>query len=185
MAIPKSILLFPKRLELSYDYLVQQLGEPFVLKDICGRKGQNNYFIKDHKLFAKVAKQSKKRGELYIAQTYIENDCDYRVLILGGHIALVMRRARRNLKSHLNNTSKGGMATLVAASTLPQNMQSACVIAAKLMERQVAGVDIVQDKTSGVWYCLEVNAGPQLATGGFTIEKQAALAAYLEKLLTT
>jgi hypothetical protein len=35
-----------------------------------------------------------------------------------------------------------------------------------------------------VWYVLEVNIGPQLASGAFKEEKQAALAAYLKRRLS-
>jgi hypothetical protein len=42
---------------------------------------------------------------------------------------------------------------------------------------------MIKDKLSGVWYCLEVNDGPQLATGVFLRDKQAAFAEYMEREL--
>ncbi len=181
--IPRSIFLGSDQLEKSFKTLTKRLGLPFILKDIQGRIGENNFLITDQKEFAKVCKLSKKHGDLYIAQCYIENDSDYRVLVFGASVALVIKRVRQDNKTHLNNTSQGGEAVLVPTEDLSSNIQSACVLAAKLMDRQIAGVDIIQDKSTGLWYCLEVNAGPQLATGGFTSEKQAALASYLERRL--
>jgi D-alanine-D-alanine ligase-like ATP-grasp enzyme len=59
-------------------------------------------------------------------------------------------------------------------------VQTDSITAAKAMDHGVAGVDMVQDCNSGEWYCLEVNSGPQLATGAFTVEKQVAFAKFIE-----
>jgi len=52
-----------------------------------------------------------------------------------------------------------------------------------LLKREVAGVDVVQDKQTGLWYCLEVNDSPQLTTGAYVDEKQAAFAKFIEDTL--
>jgi D-alanine-D-alanine ligase-like ATP-grasp enzyme len=51
------------------------------------------------------------------------------------------------------------------------------------MGRQVAGVDLVQDKLSGTWYILEVNNAPQLRSGSFVDEKAAMIAKFFDKEL--
>jgi glutathione synthase/RimK-type ligase-like ATP-grasp enzyme len=182
--MPKSVFLMPAAMAESYNYLVEELGLPFVLKDIYGNRGEHNYLVRDEASFEEAIALSGQDDTRCIAQAYVENDGDYRVLVFGSHVELVIHRQGQSADSHLNNTSQGGAATLVSEKVLPPEIRTACVTAAKLLDRQIAGVDIVEDKNSGVWYCLEVNDGPQLASGSFTAEKHKAFAAYLERKLS-
>jgi glutathione synthase/RimK-type ligase-like ATP-grasp enzyme len=184
LVMPKSVFLMPAAMAESYNYLVEELGLPFVLKDIYGNRGEHNYLVRDEASFEEAIALSGQDDTRCIAQAYVENDGDYRVLVFGSHVELVIHRQGQSADSHLNNTSQGGAATLVSEKVLPPEIRTACVTAAKLLDRQIAGVDIVEDKNSGVWYCLEVNDGPQLASGSFTAEKHKAFAAYLERKLS-
>jgi glutathione synthase/RimK-type ligase-like ATP-grasp enzyme len=179
--IPRSALIAPSQLAASYEYLVSKLGAPFILKDVHGSKGEYNFLIKDAAGFDKAREVAESNNIILIAQRFIPNDGDYRVLVLGSRVALIMRRARTSDGTHLNNTSRGADARLVSPDELPPSVLRTCERAAQLTGRQVAGVDIVQDKSSGVWYVLEVNIGPQLASGAFKEEKQIAVAAYLKR----
>ncbi len=183
VTVPKSIFLLPDALAKSFNLIKSELGLPFVIKDIHGNKGEYNYYIKNEAGFNKAIKQMSEAGVKCIAQAFIPNDCDYRVLVFGNRISLVIKRTRLSNKTHLNNTSQGAHSIIVPATELPPSIQTMCAKGAKLLERQVAGVDIVKDKDTGLWYCLEVNDGPQLASGSFTAEKHAAFASYLERKL--
>jgi glutathione synthase/RimK-type ligase-like ATP-grasp enzyme len=184
IAVPLSICMVPARLEQSYDYLKQALRLPFVLKDTQGNKGEHNFLVKNRVSFRKACQTAAQQDVQLVAQAFVDNDKDYRILVFGTKIALVIQRARLDQSTHLNNTSRGAKATLIPVTQLPAAVQTASLAAAKLLGRQVAGVDFVQDKLNGLWYCLEVNDGPQLATGSFTAEKHAAFAAYLERKLS-
>lgn len=184
LRVPPSVYMLPHVLAESFDAVASAIGLPFVLKDIHGNKGEYNYIIRDRQSFMLACAEAEAAGVHCIAQVFIPNDCDYRVLVLGAKIALVIKRTRLDDTTHLNNTSQGADAALVPASALPPAVQKASIDGARLVERQIAGVDIVQDKTTGMWYCLEVNDGPQLASGSFTAEKHAALARYLKRRLS-
>lgn len=184
LRVPPSIFLMPAELPRSYEYLADKLGLPFILKDVHGQKGNHNFLVKNAADFAKACQAAEPEGIKLIAQQYIPNDGDFRVLVFGAKVALIMHRVRTSQTTHLNNTTKGASAELVDGSELPPRVHRDCVQAAQLTERQVSGVDIVQDKSNGVWYVLEVNIGPQLASGAFKEEKQAALAAYLKRRLS-
>ena len=116
--VPASIFMLPGRLEGSFADLKRQLGLPFILKDIHGNKGEYNFLITDHVSFISACKEAAKRSVQCIAQAYINNDYDYRILVFGTKIGLVIKRARRNLDTHLNNTSQGAKATIVEASAI-------------------------------------------------------------------
>lgn len=183
MPVPESVFMLPTALAGSYDRIVQMIGLPFVLKDIHGNRGNHNYVVRDEASFTQACVMASEDAVQCVAQAFIPNICDYRVLVLGRKIRLVIKRSRQDESTHLNNTSQGALAEIVPTNELPPEVQKACLEAAELVERQVAGVDMVQDKVTGKWYCLEVNDGPQMASGSFVDEKHKAIASYLERKL--
>lgn len=184
LLVPDTIFMYPGKMVTAFDQIRQKLGLPFILKDIVGSKGDYNYLIQNLSDYEKAIKTADEAGVRLIAQKFIPNVGDYRVLVFGGQAALVISRARQPEQiSHLNNLSKGATAGLRKPEDLPPEVIAMSTSGAKLLGRQIAGVDIVQDKTTGVWYCLEVNNGPQLATGCFVKQKQTAYLEYLERKL--
>lgn len=81
--------------------------------------------------------------------------------------------------SHINNTSKGGVAKEVDPTSLPRHVIDESAQLARLLRREVTGVDMIQDNQTGKFYLLEVNNMPQLATGSYVIEKMRMLDEYL------
>lgn len=182
--IPDSLYLAPTQLPASYEKFVEQLGTPFVLKGIHASRGDHNYMVHSPGDYKRVCKQIAADGVFVVGQRFIPNDGDYRVLVFGRRIALIIHRSAGQDGSHLNNTSQGGNARLVELPDLPSAVQMSCIIAAKVLDHGVAGVDMVQDSKTGIWYCFEVNNGPQIASGVFTNEKEQAFAKYIETELS-
>ena len=85
-------------------------------------------------------------------------------------------------KAHLNKTVGSTNAILVDPTKLDGQVVSISLRAAEVMRRQIAGVDILQDKNSGKWYILEVNSAPQLYTNNrqLTQAKISTLADYFK-----
>lgn len=182
--IPDTMFVMPARLEQSYDDFVGALSVPFVVKSIHASRGADNYVIKDQKMFKTISKRLVKDNVYVVAQRFIPNDGDYRVLVFGRRIAKIIHRRRLDDTTHLNNTSAGGLAKLIKLADLPTSVQIDCINAARALERGIVGVDMVQNLETGMWYCFEVNEGPQLATGAFVSEKEAAFAEYIKTELS-
>ncbi len=182
--IPVGVFMLPNLLKDSYERLVADLGSPFILKDTQGNRGENNYLINSRAEFDRALRQAEDLGFWMIAQQYITNDCDYRLITLGGQVPLVIKRQRKDDSTHLNNVSKGGKAEIVEASSLPDVLINQAVMAAKLFHLQISGVDLIQDKDSKTWYCLEVNKAPLMYNGAFIDEKSTAFANYLSQKLS-
>ena len=177
--IPKTIYMDKSQLVESYDYLRKFLGTPFILKDIRGRKGRSNYLIRTRKQFDQVCRDE---PSVLIAQKYIPNDGDYRILVFGRQAKMIIKRkAQRG--SHLNNVSSAAKAELIQDTKVPASVKSRAIKAADALKIDVAGVDMVHDKDSGLWYCLEVNESPQLISSAFVDEKQRAFVDYLNRKL--
>ena len=154
------------------------LQYPFVLKADNGRKGRDNYLVTSAEdLTEKLDAQP---NVAFIAQEFIENDGDYRALVMGDKIGLVIRRVASG-DSHLNNTSQGGSAEIVDVSTFTDDVQLEILEAAKVEGLQVAGVDIIFDKHTNKHYFLEVNRAPQIGTGAFADQKIAAYSAMINE----
>lgn len=144
---------------------------PIILKADEGRKGHDNYLVNDLPQLMNILNEN--LDILFVAQPFIDNDGDFRVLVLNYTPRLAIKRTRQS-GTHLNNTSQGGAAILTDIAEFDDLILQDCIKAAQLDELEVAGVDVLIDKNTGKHYFLEVNRTPQLATGALTEYKMAA-----------
>src|SRR5690606_7203466 len=100
-------------------------------------------------------------------------------LVFGKKAELII--GRKSSSTHLNNTSAGGQATLIDATSDNVEVRRLAVKAAVALNRQVAGVDLIQHTGNGKWYILEVNNSPQLAGGAYKDKKLTAFGAFLRR----
>jgi glutathione synthase/RimK-type ligase-like ATP-grasp enzyme len=153
---------------------------PCILKDVNGHKGLLNYLVKSPE---EMKSRLDENPEVeFIVQEFIPNDGDYRCLVMGGEIKLVIHR-RAGEGSHLNNTSQGGTAQVVPIESLSDGFRADVLKAVSVEQLEVAGADLIIDKETGQHYILEVNSSPQLATGASPELKMKAYADYLQKLV--
>lgn len=141
------------------------IAYPCVAKAADAFGGHMNYLVHDYaELKAALAAH---REQFFVIQEYIPNDCDYRCLVMGGHIKLVLKRSRgADNTTHLNNTSAGAQGTFVPVSDLPEAVRRDALAAARATLRSdYAGIDVMTDKITGRHYILEVNEAPAIQTG--------------------
>ena len=164
----------------SPDLVAKLLGTgPYIVKDIFGEKGRDNFFVKQP---SDLGTHWSDNGSMCI-QPFIENDGDYRVFVYGEKVRGAIYRTR-NSSSHLNNTSAGASSEYVPKSRLSPKLVSAAITAARACRLSIAGVDVMQRTSSDEWYVLEANQGSQIVTGHFTDKKMAAFAAFFEEALS-
>lgn len=150
---------------------------PMIVKSITGSRGTQNYLV--HDAAALDAALAQMPTKAVIVQTFVPNQGDYRLLVMGVSVRLVIHR-RTQSDSHLNNTSQGGAATLVDPASLPAIMLADSLKMSKLLKREITGVDMIVDDKTGRHYFLEANNMPQLSTGSFTDAKAKALNEFFE-----
>lgn len=98
-------------------------------------------------------------GRRYMLQEFIQNDGDYRVLVLGEKVLGVMKRTSQKEGEFRNNYSAGGS---VEVADLPERIKKLAVKAAKVCGLAVAGVDVAfRDFDINKPVIWEVNKGPQ------------------------
>jgi RimK family alpha-L-glutamate ligase len=94
-----------------------------------------------------------------MVQKFIPNEGDYRVLIFCDKIIAIAKRVSKDPKKEFrNNMSKGGRGFL---ADLPHDASQLALDSVRVLEKEMAGVDLIQDENTGKWYIMEVNSAPQ------------------------
>lgn len=161
LPFPHTFIAYTDRLRKIEPLLRKKLQYPFIIKAVGGRKGEDNFLIKDKAHFFEVTSRYEPEI-LFIAQKNIPNDFDYRILTIGYKAGIVYKRIRdKGSDTHLNNVSQGGSREIVDPKTVSHLIKLAAK-ASSILKREVCGVDVVVDKETGKPYILEANAAPQI-----------------------
>lgn len=184
--VPPAVCAKTQVLLTSFELIKQTVGVPFVLKAANSDKGRNNYLVKKQKDFEDILRADDKK-RMWLAQEFIPNDGFYRVFVFGSDAALTVWRSsvphKDVLKQHLNKPSGSVNATKVTKSAVPGAVQRLALEAASCMNRQIAGVDLLQDKRNQKWYILEANNDPQIRSGSSVPDKVKTIAGFFDKKL--
>lgn len=122
---------------------------PIVAKSITGSNGRQNVLIKS------VGELKDLKIDQPIFQAFIPNSFDYRVIVAGDKVALAYRRTRQTgTGEHRNNLARGGRREI---ATLPEELQKMAVEAARIVGRELSGLDIVTNSETGHSVVLEAN----------------------------
>lgn len=181
LPIPKTLFVPRKHLAVSFESLMESLGDKFVFKATDAKGGDANYLISSRNEFdAAVAAHPDTN---FVSQVFIPNDSDLRLLVLGGNTELVIKRQRKDNSTHLNNTSQGADAVEVSLEEITPDIKDLASRCVQLFHREVAGVDIMLESGTGKPYILEVNASPQVASGAETDRKIAVYCKLFQNML--
>lgn len=148
---------------LLYRMAPEYIGFPMIIKGSGGHRGGSVYMVKNRDELEKLVKELRPieitEGRRYMAQEYVENSCDFRVIVLGDKVLGAMKRTRQNVDEFRNNFILGGKVELAKLSQVQEEM---CIRAAKACGLLIAGVDMVfrNDNPSKPLFW-EVNRGPQ------------------------
>lgn len=155
---------------------------PLIVKSTGGSMGTNNWLVRDFEQLGEIAQMD--HEFMLVAQEFIPNDFDYRVLVFGGKVRAVIKRSRLDDTTHLNNTSQGGQGDMVDLKDFPKYLEEIALQAAAATRRSdLAGVDIIINSETGDPYVLEVNKSPQIETGSNIDTKTRIFTEYtMEKL---
>jgi glutathione synthase/RimK-type ligase-like ATP-grasp enzyme len=132
------------------------LAYPFVLKSISSSLGQDNFLIQSFTELCTTLDENK--NVPFVIQEFIQNNFDYRVLVLGDTVGTVLKRIRQNKDDHRNNTALGAIEEELA--TPDKAMVDLSISIAKSLNKDVAGVDLIFDELSHRYFIIEVNSKP-------------------------
>lgn len=153
-------------------------GFPCIMKDVYGAHGENNYLVTSLEEVSSYQQQHHDRR--FVLQRFVLNDGDFRVLVVGNEVMVIGRQSING--SHLNNTSQGGVPTIIEQATLPAGLIDDARDIARQLRMTIAGVDAIIDRESGEYFFLEVNSQPQLISGAFVDDKNKLVADFFSAL---
>lgn len=127
------------------------LSYPFIAKAIKGSNGRDNFLIE-----SKGDLPEEIMGMDLILQPFIPNTFDYRIVVGGDEVLIAYKRIRNPKSStHQNNISQGGTGEIV--NDLPKDVQEIALKAAKSINRELCGVDVLKNSKTGDHVVLEAN----------------------------
>lgn len=160
LAVPKTI--FPQG-SAGAGEICAELDFPIVAKENRSRFGENVHLLKNKKelsSFLGKVKYNKKNLDtpLYKFQEFIPADFDMRIIVIGGKIIGAIERRSTRQGEFRHNLSLGGTAKQIEISG---DSKAMAVKAAKILNYQFAGVDLITNKHTGKTYIIEVNRSPE------------------------
>jgi ribosomal protein S6--L-glutamate ligase len=157
------------------------LAFPLIMKSANGSIGAHNFLVKSKRELKEILNQPEYKDTVFVYQQMVPNDGDYRFLITGDKVGVVIHRSAVE-GDHRNNTSLGAEAKLIKPSEFEPEVIEDAIKAAKALHRELCGVDVLIDKETGKHYILEVNKKTMLDEGTFIPEKMKAVSNFFEEL---
>jgi glutathione synthase/RimK-type ligase-like ATP-grasp enzyme len=166
-----------------------KISFPCILKKADAARGENNYFIENTNILKKLLSADQNNKSIWILQNFVPNNGFYRVMVYGDKSPIVIFRELKQredgnkLKAHMYKPRGGKNATLITnlSDKFITAIREVAVNSAQIMNRQIAGVDLVVDKNTNVIYAIEVNNNPELVKlNTFQKERELGLINFLE-----
>lgn len=138
------------------------LEYPFIYKADVASRGRNNFLIHSSDDLARAVERTEHLD--MIAQAYVPNVGELRVIILNGKAEIVQHWPTQP-GTHLNKSSQDPKPTLLPVRDINPVIIADSEKAAAILNLDVASVDIGIDAETGKHYLFEVNRTPNLANG--------------------
>lgn len=167
--IPKSILQVAKNYDFSF--LEKKLGSPLIIKKNIGARGKTVWLIKKESELKEIIKKYSLKE--FIAQEFIPNNGDIRVIVVGKKpIGLFKRIPKKG--DFRANISQGGHGQLINNRSKIEILYSLAKKISRHLCLEIAGVDFIENQ--GKFYFIETNSivqwqGFQKTTGINVAEK--------------
>jgi len=153
------------------------LALPIVVKLSVSKKGQGVYLAHSQEDLTEILKKNK--GIEVLLQEFIDNEFDYRILVLEKEIVCAEKRTRNGSEEFRNNVFLGAAEEFLEIGKLEQQLREIAVAAAVAVDIQIAGVDVVVGR-DGKAYVFEVNRSPAFTHDDEISPELNKLAEFLE-----
>jgi hypothetical protein len=131
------------------------LNYPVILKPNAGSRGEGIKLIKTADDISAV-----KGLKNYVCQSFIPNNGDWRIIVVGGAPIGVLLRQGQN-GQFINNISQGGHGSNEIDSDTLFMLRKISTKIASLFHSNFCGVDIIRSSETGEYFVLELNTAPQ------------------------
>jgi len=162
ISMPKTItspLLFPN-CDLTdytfYEYVEDELGYPFVIKEVYGSFGMQVHLVRDHSEFMEKVNELKHKPHVYQQFIQTSSGKDIRLHVVGDEVvATMMRKSESDFRANVTNGGK------MYQYTPTEDQAALAVKASKLLGADFAGVDLLFGENDEPIIC-EVNSNAHM-----------------------
>jgi glutathione synthase/RimK-type ligase-like ATP-grasp enzyme len=158
--VPKSMFIGTKNIVKQLDSIDKFCGYPFLIKVTRGSLGKGIFIVNSRKEVYDVVKKLDPK-KLYMIQEFIPNQFDYRVIISNGKPISIGKRTRID-DDFRNNAHLGANEDFMDSDDVPDKVLEIAKEAAKAVDLNWCGVDVVICSKTDTPYILEVNRRPGL-----------------------
>lgn len=151
-AIPTFYVGSYQKLALLIDQ--ELLSYPVVLKPVHGSSAQGVTYIEDDQ-----QARAHTQWDGFVAESYIENDGEWRVFVVGGVATGAMKKVAAPGRK-FNLVSPGAQISSEKDDVTRDRLYDIATKVASLFHTELNGVDIVRDKQTGEYKIFEVNVSP-------------------------
>lgn len=155
---------------------IKFLQLPIVIKLSNKDRGEGVFLAKNQREILKILAEN--QNEEMIFQEYIENEFDFRILVLGNKAALGEKRIRTDKNDFRNNASRGAREEFFPSQKISKRMKEIAQQSSKVMQIEVCGVDII--KKENKLFVIEVNFSPSFTLNEEISDELNQLADYLQ-----
>lgn len=159
----QSNINYPKTAVISHikslETVIGEFNFPCVVKLAGGSKGRGVQLATNEDELRSMVRESLEQSQAAVIREFIPNDGDIRVFTVGYKTIGAMKRTPKQGEFR-SNISIGGTGSEFDINKYPQVKELAEKMS-KIMATEIAGVDIMLHKDTGVPYVLEINPGPQ------------------------
>lgn len=182
LPVPKSLFYCRETIVREKDQIITRLEFPLVAKNIWQNRGKGVFLLKEAKDFEGLINKTS-FGDHLLLQKFHPNDGDYRIVVLGNEVRAWEKRTRI-ADEFRNNAALGGKEEFFPLGEIPLQMKEIAIKAAKVLDLQVAGVDLLIDSKTGEIYILEVNRSPGFTTDLKISTELPAIATFFRQRLS-
>ncbi|HLD92493.1 MAG TPA: hypothetical protein VI795_03820 [Patescibacteria group bacterium] len=177
--MPDTYFCFRSSLINNKDKIIKNLNFPIIAKAINSQRNKNIFILRSPSDFEKLLKKSKKE---FIFQRFIDIEKEFRLLVMGGMVVVLERKSIRNYKrlkvEYLNPDEPS---VFLKLNTVCQEIHKMALKSVKVLDLDIAGVDIAIEKGTSKNFLIEVNKGPGIVPDAKTSPELKAFSNYLQQ----
>lgn len=176
--MPDTYFCFRSEISKNKEKIIKNLGLPIIAKAINSQRNTNIFILKEKKDFNKLLIKSKKN---FIFQKFIDIDHEFRLLVMGGRVVVLEQKSKRNYeKIKVEYLDPNEPSVFLKLDAICQEINKIALKSAKVLNLDVAGVDIAIEKKTGKNFLIEVNKGPGIVPDAKTSPELKAFSDYLK-----
>ncbi len=172
----------PTIFSTKYHEVKEEFGPEFIAKEVNSQANTGIWMVRNEDEFSKLI--SSDETKKFIFQKFMQIDKEYRLLVIGDSVRTILVKDKRSYENfQVTNPSAETPEVYLDTKDVSDALKQMAVNAAKALDLQIAGVDLMVEKDTGKPYIIEVNRGPGITLDVNSSPELPALKKYFEEIL--